>query len=339
MGRAPSRWSGEHPAERHRRNAAAAGPGRLGVRRARRRAALPARRHRGRRAPRCGAARRARHRRRPDGAADDRRHLRRVRHDRPLRALVRRRAGRRRGERGRAGVLAGRGDRVRRHRGRRAVRRTADATARGWRRSDPACRRVVVPDRGDRHAGRAARAGRKRLDARRATHARTGDHRAGGQRAVCDPVPAAGLSGRSRPDRIGDCQRRRAGGRRCAVRACAATGGPIRAPRLAGDARSGGGRPRSDRALGRVPGRVPQRCGRRRADGHRADRGPPDRVAVVGVHRAAARLVRDRRAVAGRRRAREFGRRTGPADGVAGRALGAVRRPGLRSCSSRPDGR
>ena len=83
--------------------------------------------------------------------------------------------------------------------------------------------------------------------------------------------------------------------------------GAPRPSRPEGDARATGGRSRSDRALGRVPGRVPHRGRRRVADGHRADRGTPDRPAAVGVHRTAAGLVRDRGAVAGRRGARRIG--------------------------------
>ena len=112
------------------------------------------------------------------------------------------------------------------------------------------------------------------------------------------------------------------------------------ASRPRGHAGAGRGRPRSDPARGGVPGRVPHGGRRRRPDGHRADRGAPDRAAAVGVHRAVARLVRHRRAVARRRRAR---RRRTPAGarrhGVAGVALGPVRRPRVRGRLRPPAGR
>ena len=82
---------------------------------------------------------------------------------------------------------------------RRGVRRPAHRAAGRRQRPDPARRRVVVPDRGHRDARRAARAGRQRLDARRAAHPRTGGHRARGQRAVRRRVADARVSGRARP--------------------------------------------------------------------------------------------------------------------------------------------
>ena len=82
--------------------------------------------------------------------------------------------------------------------------------------------------------------------------------------------------------------------------------------RMAGHRPQVGRRARPDPATGGVPGRVPHRGGRGRADGYGADRRAPDRPAAVGVHRPAARLVRHRRPVAGRCRAR-WCRRCAPA--------------------------
>ena len=69
--------------------------------------------------------------------------------------------------------------------------------------------------------------------------------------------------------------------------------------------------------------------------GTRPDRGPPDRDAAVGVHRPAARLVRDRRAVTGRRRARREQRR-GRAPARRVRWPGGAPPPGRRSPLSTP---
>ena len=101
--------------------------------------------------------------------------------------------------------------------------------------------------------------------------------------------------------------------------------------RVGGDSAPTGRRPRFGAALGRIPGRVPDRGGGGRADGHGADRCAPDRPAAVGVHRAAARLVRHRGAVAGRRGAGRERPGDRPAHCLAGRAVRPVGRSRVRA--------
>ena len=200
--------------------------------------------------------------------------------------------------------------------------------------------RAVVPDRAVRHADGAARARRQRLDARHPADPRPGRDRAGGERTLRRGVSPARLPLRAGPGRLGVGQRRRTGRRGRPVPACAATRGrrvgrcpdPGRRDH-AGAARAGS---RPDRAGRGVPGRVHGGGRRRGPDGHRPDRGAPDRDAAVGVHRPAARLVRDRRAVAGRRRARREQRRVAARRLARAGGRAGAPAPGRRSPLSTP---
>ena len=214
-----------------------------------------------------------------------------------------------------------------------AVRAPDDPAAGGWGRADAARRRVVVPDRRRRRPRHPARARRQRLDARRAGDPGAGPDRPAGQRDLggrparcwctrqawaCSGSAIANVGAQT----IGGVLFLRALHRR------AERGLRPNAPVMRQQAVVG--RDLVVRALGfQVAFLAAAAC--RRADGDRAGRRPPDRPAAVGVHGPAARLVRHRRAVAGRRRARSRRRGRGAGDGVAGLPLRPVGRARARS--------
>ncbi len=238
------------------------------------------------------------------GAAAAHRRVRRVRHDQSGRAMVRRRPPRRRGARGSAGILAGGDHRRRRDRPRRVAGPSGDQAAR------PAAIRTrsTRPSRGSVSPCSACRAC---CSSSRATAGCAECRRPASPCASCcsptrcRPRPRRSSSIRcisgSNGSAIANVAAQVVGGG-LFLRALHRTSSTVR-PQwtvMRSPARTGT-RPRA--AIRGVPDRVPERRRRRFAHGHSADRRTPDRLAAMGVHRLAAGLVRDRRAVAGRCRA------------------------------------